>query len=190
LPPPPFHATSPHFPSYYAAVFTLFGSFVILSSRHPPRAIWTRRLSCLGRCVRCPPSLTRCPQSATLQLSSHSYSFCTTPFTNNLGVPPLLPRWGARGFLPPGGTRDPSVLCPLLFSWRRGFHCIFLGEHRFLFNFFRHDLCGHPFHHIRPHRPCNCLGWSSLECFSCPPSPLSPLTTLVKDLKPPRVAVG
>jgi hypothetical protein len=49
------------------------------------------------------------------------------------------------GFLPPGGTRDPSLLCPgfceglrpaLLLFWRCGFLCIFLTEYQFKLFFF------------------------------------------------------
>ena len=96
-------------------------------------------------CVSFPPFfLTRCPQSAALQVSSCSYSFHTTPFTSNPGILPWLPRWG--------DTRDPSVSCPghyeglaSLLSLALEVLCIFLGEFQI---FLRYDLCGHPLLYI------------------------------------------
>jgi hypothetical protein len=38
---------SEYFPSYFPSIFTQFGSFVTLSSRHPSRATWTRRMHAL-----------------------------------------------------------------------------------------------------------------------------------------------
>ena len=43
------HCQLTTFPLTDTAVFTLFGSFVTLSSRHPSRTARTRRLGCLGR---------------------------------------------------------------------------------------------------------------------------------------------
>ena len=87
----------------------------------PGRVVWVASVGC----VRCPPFfLTRCPQSAALQVSSRSYSFRTTPFTSNPGMPPWLPRWG--------GTRDPSALCP---GHREGLHGFFFRRWRFCASF-------------------------------------------------------
>ena len=77
-------------------------------------------LGCLGRVylLPLPFSLTQCPhdlQSFNVQASSssHSHSFCMTPFTSNPGMPPWLLQWGHLWILLlPGGTGDLSVLCP------------------------------------------------------------------------------
>ena len=50
-------------------VVTLFGSSVTLSSRHPSRATWTRRLCCLGRMCSLPP-LPSYPVSSICNFSS------------------------------------------------------------------------------------------------------------------------
>ena len=158
--------------------------FVTLSSRHPSRAIWTRRLGCLGRMCSLPPLLTYL-----------MYSICNPPSLKPFALFPhdtlhqqpwraaLVAAVGTlmvSGLLPPRGTHNPSLLCPglceglhpasLLFR-RCGFLCIFLSEYQFkllFFSFsFRFDLCGHPFLLIRPRRPPrNSLDWMSLECFS------------------------
>src|ERR1700677_1333466 len=112
LSPPPFSSPTHHFPSYCVTVFTLFGSFVTLSSRHPSRATWTRRLGCLGRMCSLPPpsflpdvlNLQPFKLQAVCTLSARHPSQATLACClGHIGG-------GARGFLPPGVTRDPSVL--------------------------------------------------------------------------------
>ena len=102
------------------------------SSRHPSRATWTRSLDCLGRVCSLPPPFpfTWRPRSGIFGVSSHPYSFRTTPFSRYPGVPPWLPGW-------PSWTSRRHVVS---FS-ALGDLCIFQVSINFFL--FRYDLCGH-----------------------------------------------
>ena len=103
-----------------ATIFTLFGCFqvVTLSSRHPSRAAWTRRLGCLGRmCSLTPPPPSLLPDVPNLQPFKHQASsisryFRTTPSRATLARRLGCLGGGARGFSSRLVAREPSVLCP------------------------------------------------------------------------------
>ena len=120
---PPRHTLLPthHFPLLSSHCSYLF---VTLSSWHPSRATWTRRLGCLGRMCSLPPLPTypRCPQSTTFQASSRSHFSCTTPFTSNPGVLPWSPRWGRSWFLVRSRLVALMICLPSVLDFAKGLH--------------------------------------------------------------------
>jgi len=155
----------------------------------PGRAVWAASVGC----VRCPP-LPSYPTSSICNPSSFK-PFALFPHDTLHKQP-----WRAALVTLVGALVVSSrlVLLVIRLSWtlRRPALLLFSAPwvslylsrwaSIFFLSFFRYDLCGHPFVHIRPRRPRNCLGWRSLECFSRPPPPPSPSD----DLKPPRIVVG
>ena len=128
-----FSSPTHHFPS-----FTLFGSSVTLSSRHPSRATWTCRLGCLGRMCSLPP-LPSYPMSSICNPSSIKHQAVLTLSARHPSQATLACRLGCLGgvalVIRLSSVLDFTKACLASFFRRRGFLCICLGEHHFSFIF-------------------------------------------------------
>ena len=97
-----FAASSP-LPSTDTAVFTLFGSFVTLSSRYPSRTARTHRLGCLGRMCSLPLPFPLTPMSLICNRSRIKLQAVLTLSARHPAQATLVCRLGclggaARGF--------------------------------------------------------------------------------------------
>jgi hypothetical protein len=111
--------TTHHFPSQLTVhCLHTVGMFCHLSSQHPSRATWMRHLGCLGRMCLLPP-LSDLPDVLIINLQPFKFQAVLTfsaRYPSQATLACCLVTWVGTlmdsGFLLPGGTRDPSLLCP------------------------------------------------------------------------------